>query len=205
MADVVFVFGRSNRPLFGDIFTMTSKMLPEITKSDGYPKITVANTLVEKFANGEIRIVINCNLRGKSVYIFETADNTPEFSINDYPQSLYLLIDACRRSSTEDITLVIPNHFYAQQDKKDHPPCSNVCKGSRVNFGKNIQVARIITVDLHTAQIQGFFDIPVDNIFAIGDLVSHVDMLMSKHDPARYVLISPNVGGEKRIESWHKN
>lgn len=138
------------------------------------------------------------------MYIFETADDTPEFSVNDYLQSMYLLIDACKRASAENITLVIPNYFYARQDKKDNPHVPISAKVVASILEKVFNVTRVITVDLHAAQIQGFFDIPVDNIFAIRDLVTHVKMLMSVHEPARYVLISPDVGGEKRIESWHK-
>ena len=123
-------------------------------------KLKLINTNIKRFADGEIYIEINENIRGNSVFVIQST-STPA---NDNIMELLLCIDALRRSSAKNITAVIPYFGYARQDRKVAPRTSisaKVVSNLITNAGAN----RIVTVDLHAGQIQGFFDIPVDNLF----------------------------------------
>lgn len=168
--------GTSNQRLSKDI----SKQL----------KLKLINTNIKRFADGEIYIEINENIRGNSVFVIQST-STPA---NDNLMELLLCIDALRRSSAKNITAVIPYFGYARQDRKVAPRTSisaKVVSNLITNAGAN----RIVTVDLHAGQIQGFFDIPVDNLFTTPLFARYIKR---KFKTKNLVCVSPDVGGVQR-------
>ena len=134
---------------------------PLLSKSiSKHLRLKLINTNIKNFADGEIYVEINENIRGNSVFVVQST-STPA---NDNLMELLLCIDALKRSSAKNITAVIPYFGYARQDRKVVPRTSisaKVVSNLITNAGAN----RIVTVDLHAGQIQGFFDMPVDNLF----------------------------------------
>ena len=168
--------GTSNQRLSKDI----SKQL----------KLKLINTNIKRFADGEIYIEINENIRGNSVFVIQST-STPA---NDNLMELLLCIDALRRSSAKNITAVIPYFGYARQDRKVAPRTSisaKVVSNLITNAGAN----RIVTVDLHAGQIQGFFDIPVDNLFTTPLFARYIK---KKFKTKNLVCVSPDIGGVQR-------
>merc|ERR1711904_333325 len=137
--------------------TSNLKLSKEISKQ---LKLKLVNTNIKRFADGEIYIEINENIRGNSVFVIQST-STPA---NDNLMELLLCIDALRRSSAKNITAVIPYYGYARQDRKVVPRTSISAKVV-ANLISNAGASRVVTVDLHAGQIQGFFDMPVDNLF----------------------------------------
>ena len=153
-------------------------------------KLKLINTNIKRFADGEIYIEINENIRGNSVFVIQST-STPA---NDNLMELLLCIDALRRSSAKNITAVIPYFGYARQDRKVAPRTSisaKVVSNLITNAGAN----RIVTVDLHAGQIQGFFDIPVDNLFTTPLFARYIKR---KFKTKNLVCVSPDVGGVQR-------
>jgi ribose-phosphate pyrophosphokinase len=153
-------------------------------------KSKLINTNIKRFADGEIYIEINENIRGNSVFVIQSTSNPA----NDNILELLLCIDALRRSSAKNITAVIPYFGYARQDRKVAPRTSisaKVVSNLITNAGAN----RIVTVDLHAGQIQGFFDIPVDNLFTTPLFARYIK---KKFKSKNLVCVSPDVGGVQR-------
>ena len=153
-------------------------------------KLKLVNTNIRRFADGEIYIEINENIRGNSVFVIQST-STPA---NDNLMELLLCIDALRRSSAKNITAVIPYFGYARQDRKVAPRTSisaKVVSNLITNAGAN----RIVTVDLHAGQIQGFFDIPVDNLFTTPLFARYIK---KKFKTKNLVCVSPDIGGVQR-------
>ena len=123
-------------------------------------KLKLINTNIRRFADGEIYIEINENIRGNSVFVIQSTSNPA----NDNLMELLLVIDALKRSSAKTITAVIPYFGYARQDRKVAPRTSISAK-VMANLITNAGATRVVTVDLHAGQIQGFFDMPVDNLY----------------------------------------
>ena len=153
-------------------------------------KAKLVNTNIKRFNDGEIYIEINENIRGNSVFVVQST-STPA---NDNLMELLLSIDALRRSSAKNITAVIPYFGYARQDRKVVPRTSisaKVVSNLITNAGAN----RVLTVDLHAGQIQGFFDIPVDNLFTTPIFARHIKKRLKKQ---KLICVSPDVGGVQR-------
>jgi len=161
------------------------KLMEDIAR---YLEVVPAESVVSRFSDGEIRVQILENVRGDDVFIVQStqppADNLME---------LLLLIDAARRASASRVTAVIPYFGYARQDRKDQPrvPISSKLVA---NLIERAGADRVLTVDLHADQIQGFFDIPVDNLYATPIFREYFGHL----DPDRYVIVSPDIGSIKR-------
>ena len=167
--------------------TSNPRLSKEISKK---LKPKLINTNIKRFADGEIYIEINENIRGNSVFVIQST-STPA---NDNIMELLLCIDALRRSSAKNITAVIPYFGYARQDRKVAPRTSisaKVVSNLITNAGAN----RIVTVDLHAGQIQGFFDIPVDNLFTTPLFARYIK---KKFKNKNLVCVSPDVGGVQR-------
>jgi len=167
--------------------TSNPRLSKEISKK---LKSKLINTNIKRFADGEIYIEINENIRGNSVFVIQST-STPA---NDNLMELLLCIDALRRSSAKNITAVIPYFGYARQDRKVAPRTSisaKVVSNLITNAGAN----RIVTVDLHAGQIQGFFDIPVDNLFTTPLFARYIK---KKFKSKNLVCVSPDVGGVQR-------
>ena len=153
-------------------------------------KLKLVNTNIKKFADGEIYIEINENIRGNSVFVIQSTSNPA----NDNLMELLLIIDALRRSSAKNITAVIPYYGYARQDRKVAPRTSISAKVV-ANLLTNAGASRIVTVDLHAGQIQGFFDMPVDNLFTTPLFAKYIKR---KFKNKKLICVSPDVGGVQR-------
>ncbi|MFP4459541.1 MAG: ribose-phosphate diphosphokinase [Candidatus Zixiibacteriota bacterium] len=148
-----------------------------------------------RFADGEIRAQIQENIRGKDIYIIQSTEPPAE----NYMELLFL-VDAARRSSARRITAVIPYFGYARQDRKEQPRVP-ISSKLLANLLETAGVDRILTMDLHAAQIQGFFKIPVDHLLSDMVFDEFVMGLIDKQGPI--VVVSPDVGGVKRLQ--HSN
>ena len=149
---------------------------------------------IDRFADGEFAVSFDESVRGHSVYLVQsTCPST------DNLMELLLMADAARRASAYKVIAVIPYFGWARQDRKDKP---RVSIGAKVvaNMLQSVGIDRVITVDLHADQIQGFFDIPVDHLFGANVLAPYVASLKLKN----LVVASPDVGGSKRAANFGK-
>ena len=159
-------------------------------------KSKLVNSSIRKFADGEIYIEINENIRGNSIFIIQSIASPA----NDNLMELLLCIDALKRSSAKNITAVIPYFGYARQDRKVVPRTSISAKLVS-NLITKAGADRVVTVDLHAGQIQGFFDIPVDNLFATPIFARHVKKNIKNKN---IICVAPDVGGTERARALGK-
>ncbi|NBQ39669.1 MAG: ribose-phosphate diphosphokinase [Alphaproteobacteria bacterium] len=181
-ADIKLVAGNSNRALAEAI--------------GAYLSLPLAKAQVRRFADMEIFVEIQENVRGQDVFIIQSTS----FPTNDHLMELLIITDALRRASAKRITAVIPYFGYARQDRKAGPRTPISAK-LVANLIAQSGVDRILTVDLHAGQIQGFFDIPTDNLFAAPlmarDIKEHLDT-------SNTMVVSPDVGGVVRARALAK-
>ena len=172
----------SNRPLAEKIST--------------YLDIPLTNAEVKNFKDREVFVKVNENVRGKDVFVLQPTC----FPTNDNLMELLIMVDALKRASAQRITAVIPYFGYARQDRR--PRSTRVPISARVvaNMLEAVGVNRVLTMDLHADQIQGFFDIPVDNIYASPVLLS--DLQAKNYEDL--VVVSPDVGGVVRARALAK-
>ena len=161
-----------------------------------YLKTKLVNSSIRKFADGEIYVEVNENIRGNSIFIIQSVSSPA----NDNLMELLLCIDALKRSSAKNITAVIPYFGYARQDRKVVPRTSISAKLVS-NLITKAGADRVVTVDLHAGQIQGFFDIPVDNLFATPIFARHVK---KKIKSKKIICVAPDVGGTERARALGK-
>jgi ribose-phosphate pyrophosphokinase len=162
----------------------------------------LGNALVDKFRNEECRIEIKENVRGAEIFVFQSlARSLSGNSVNDSLVELLLMIDAMRRASAYRITAVVPYYGYAKQDKKTkgREPISAKLVANMI---ETAGARRLVTLDLHAAQIQGFFDLPVDNLEAAPTLYTYLRQQGLIGD--RVVVVSPDAGGVPRAEKIAK-
>ena len=165
-------------------------------KISKYLKNKLVNSSIRKFSDGEIYIEINENIRGNSIFIIQSVSSPA----NDNLMELLLCIDALKRSSAKNITAVIPYFGYARQDRKVVPRTSISAKLVS-NLITNSGADRVVTLDLHSGQIQGFFDIPVDNLFATPIFARH---FKRKIKTRNMICVAPDVGGTARARALGK-
>ncbi len=151
--------------------------------------------LVGRFSEGEIRVKINENVRGKDVFIVQPTCPPS----NDNLMELLILLDAIRRASARRITAVIPYYGYARQDRKDQPRVPITAK-LVANLITTAGANRVLTMDLHAGQIQGFFDIPLDHLYA----VTVFQRYLSRRRLKSLIVVSPDVGGIKIARAYAK-
>ena len=156
-------------------------------------KLKLVNSNIKRFSDGEIYVEINENIRGNSIFVIQSI-STPA---NDNLMELLICIDALRRSSAKNITAVIPYFGYARQDRKVVPRTAISAKLVS-NLITNAGAHRIVTVDLHAGQIQGFFDIPVDNLFSTPIFSKHIKKYISNKN---IICVAPDVGGVERARA----
>ena len=156
-------------------------------------KTKLVHSSIRKFADGEIYIEINENIRGNSIFLIQST-SAPA---NDNLMELLLCIDALKRSSAKNITAVIPYFGYARQDRKVAPRTSISAKLVS-NLITKAGADRVVTVDLHAGQIQGFFDIPVDNLFATPIFARHIKRKIKNKN---LICVAPDVGGVERARA----
>ena len=161
-----------------------------------YLKTKLVNSSIRKFSDGEIYVEINENIRGNSIFIIQSVSSPA----NDNLMELLLSIDALKRSSAKSITAVIPYFGYARQDRKVVPRTSISAKLVS-NLITKAGADRVVTVDLHAGQIQGFFDIPVDNLFSTPIFARHI---RKKIKSKKTICVAPDVGGTERARALGK-
>ena len=165
-------------------------------KISKFLKNKLVNSSIRKFSDGELYIEIHENIRGNSIFIIQSISSPA----NDNLMELLLCIDALKRSSAKNITAVIPYFGYARQDRKVVPRTSISAKLVS-NLITKAGADRIVTLDLHSGQIQGFFDIPVDNLFATPIFARHIK---KKIKSKNLICVAPDVGGTARARALGK-
>jgi len=161
----------------------------------GFIGVKPGDIEVGRFSNGEIKVIINENVRGSDAFVVQPTSSP----VNDNLMELLIIIDALRRASADRITAVIPFYGYARQDRKTRgrePITAKLVANLLVTAGAD----RILTMDLHAGQIQGFFDIPVDHLTAVGILSDYVKQQAVED----MVVVSPDAGGIARARSMAK-
>ena len=159
-------------------------------------KVKLADASIDTFSDGEIRVKISENVRGHDVFVVQSTSSPS----NDNLMELLIMIDALKRASAQRITAVLPYFGYARQDRKDQPRVPITAK-LVANLLTVAGADRVLTIDLHAGQIQGFFDIPLDHLFAFTIMTEYIKKL--KLDP-KLVIVSPDVGGIKTARAYAK-
>jgi ribose-phosphate pyrophosphokinase len=178
--------GNSNRPLAEAI--------------SAYLNLPLVNASVRRFSDMEVFVEIQENVRGEDMFVVQSTS----FPANDNLMELLVTLDALRRSSARRITAVIPYYGYARQDRKSGPRTPISAK-LVANLITKAGADRVLTVDLHAGQIQGFFDIPTDNLFAAGVLTKDItERFVAKGGNSDLVIVSPDVGGVVRARAIAK-
>ena len=180
----------------GQLKVFSGNANPELAKKIAkFLKLELGDALVSTFSEGEIRVKINEDVRGRDVFIVQpTCPPT-----NNNLMELLIMIDAMKRASARRITAVIPYYGYARQDRKDQPRVPITAK-LVANLIESAGADRILTMDLHASQIQGFFDVPMDHLFAVNTVVDH----FAKKKMKDLVIASPDVGGIKMARAYAK-
>ena len=180
-------FDEMNRQLKLLTGTSNRSLAEEVASYLGVP---ISDMLVTRFSDGEVRVQINESIRGADVYVFQSLSHPS----NQHIMELLLIVDALRRSSAGRITAVIPYFAYARQDRQDKPrtPISSRVLADIISV---VGTERVVTVDLHSPQIQGFFSIPVDHLSAMPVLYDYLRKNVILEDP---VVVSPDAGGVER-------
>ena len=176
------VSGNSNRPLAEAIAA--------------YLKIPLAKAQVRRFADLEIFVEIQENVRGQDVFVIQSTS----FPANDNLMELLILIDTLKRASARRVTAVLPYYGYARQDRKPGPRTPISAK-LVANLIERAGADRVLTLDLHAGQIQGFFDIPTDNLFAAPVMMRDIQ---EQYGTDNLVVVSPDVGGVVRARALAK-
>jgi ribose-phosphate pyrophosphokinase len=190
---------------YGELKVFSGNAHPQLTRDIcEFLGVTPGQARLRRFPDSEVSFQIDENIRGTDVFIVQptcgtTAEGQPARSVDDHVMELMIMVDAFRRSSASRITAVLPYYGYARQDRKDKPrvPISaklvaNVLSAAGVN--------RLLTMDLHKAQIQGFFDIPVDHLFAAPVIIDY----LARQDFARLTIVAPDAGGAERARAYAK-
>jgi len=174
--------GNSNRPLAEAI--------------GQYLKVPFTKAVVRRFADMEVFVEVQENVRGEDMFVIQSTS----YPANDHLMELLIIIDALRRSSARRITAVLPYFGYARQDRKPGPRTPISAK-LVANLITEAGANRVLTVDLHAGQIQGFFDIPTDNLYAAPVIVKDIQDYL---DGADLMIVSPDVGGVVRARALAK-
>ena len=176
------VAGNSNRPLAEEIATAL--------------KLSLTKGVVKRFADMEVFVEVQENVRGEDVFVLQSTS----FPANDNLMELLILVDALKRASARRITAVMPYFGYARQDRKPGPRTPISAK-LVANLIERAGVDRVMTLDLHAGQIQGFFDIPTDNLFSAPVMVRDIQ---ERYELSNLVVVSPDVGGVVRARGLAK-
>ena len=179
-----------------DLRVFTGNANPELArKICGDLNISLGEALVTAFSDGEIRVEIGENVRGRDVFLIQSTSPPANHNLME----LLIMIDAVKRASARRITAVIPYFGYARQDRKVHPRVPITAK-LVADLLTTAGADRILTMDLHVGQIQGFFDIPVDNLYASPVMIPHI----SKNFNHDLTIVSPDAGGVPRARAYAK-
>ncbi|MGK5083971.1 ribose-phosphate pyrophosphokinase [Bdellovibrionota bacterium FG-1] len=185
MRDWVLLSGNANRPL-------ALKICEKLGKPLGHAE-------VRRFSDGEVFVEIKENVRGRDVYVIQSTCRP----VNDTLMELLIMIDALKRASAKEITAVIPYFGYGRQDRKVAPrtPISAKLTADLITAAG---ATRVVSMDLHAGQIQGFFNIPFDNLFASPVMLQHIRKELSEKLGSQLVVVSPDAGGVERARAIAK-
>src|SRR5205809_5694665 len=185
---------------FGELKVFAGSAHPELAREIAdILGIQVGQARLRRFPDTEVSFQIDENIRGTDVFVVQPTCATGTGSVDQHLVELLIMIDAFRRSSAARITAVLPYYGYARQDRKDKPrvPISAKLVANLLGAaGTN----RVLTMDLHKAQIQGFFDIPVDHLFAAPVIIEYLARLESP----QLTLVAPDAGGAERARAYAK-
>jgi ribose-phosphate pyrophosphokinase len=181
---------------FGELKIFTGSAHPQLTREIAdFLGIPIGQARLRRFPDSEVSFQIDENIRGTDVFIVQPTSNP----VDQHLMEMLIMVDAFRRSSAARITTVIPYYGYARQDRKDKPRVPISAK-LVANLLSAAGTHRVLTMDLHKAQIQGFFDIPVDHLFAAPVIIEYLARL---HHP-RLTIVSPDAGGAERARAYAK-
>jgi len=170
---------------------------PPLAKAiSDYLKVPLTKAVVRRFADMEVFVEIQENVRGEDVFVIQSTS----FPANDNLMELLIIIDALRRASARRVTAVLPYFGYARQDRKAGPRTPISAK-LVANLVSTAGANRVLTLDLHAGQIQGFFDIPTDNLFAAPVMVADIEQQFAGRN---LMIVSPDVGGVVRARALAK-
>ncbi len=180
-----------------DLMVFTGNANPELAKKiTDILNIPLGNATVTQFSDGEICVEINENVRGSDVFVVQSTCAPTHNNLME----LIIIVDALRRASAGRITAVVPYFGYARQDRRVRsarvPITAKVVADMMVGVG----IDRVLTVDLHAEQIQGFFDVPVDNVYASPELITDIN----KQEYENLLVVSPDIGGVVRARALAK-
>jgi ribose-phosphate pyrophosphokinase len=181
---------------FGELKVFSGSAHPQLTKEIAdFLGIPIGQARLRRFPDSEVSFQIDENIRGADVFIVQPTSNP----VDQHLMELLVMIDAFRRSSAARITAVVPYYGYARQDRKDKPRVPISAK-LVANLLSAAGTNRVLTMDLHKAQIQGFFDIPVDHLFAAPAIIEYCARL----NYPDLTIVSPDAGGAERARAYAK-
>lgn len=181
----------------GSVKLVRGNSNPRLAEAIGaFLRTPIANAVVRRFADMEIFVEILENVRGSDVFVIQSTS----YPANDHLMELLIIIDALRRASARRITAVVPYFGYARQDRKPGPRTPISAK-LVANMITEAGADRVLTLDLHAGQIQGFFDIPTDNLYAAPVMVRDI---RERFDLSNVMVVSPDVGGVVRARGLAK-
>src|SRR5213595_1950559 len=185
---------------FGELKVFSGSAHPELAREiAAFLGVPVGQARLRRFPDTEVSFQIDENIRGTDVFVVQPTCATSRGSVDQHLMELMIMVDAFRRSSAARITAVLPYYGYARQDRKDKPrvPISAKLMANLITAaGAN----RVLTMDLHKAQIQGFFDIPVDHLFAAPSIIEY--LVRQNFGPV--TIVSPDAGGVERARAYAK-
>src|SRR2546426_6293782 len=185
---------------FGELKVFSGSAHPELAREiAAFLGVSLGQARLKRFPDSEVSFQIDENIRGTDVFIVQPTCANGTASVDQHLVELLIMTDAFRRSSAARITAVIPYYGYARQDRKDKPrvPISAKLVANLLGAaGTN----RVLTMDLHKAQIQGFFDIPVDHLFAAPVIVDY----LARMDHPNLTMVAPDAGGAERARAYAK-
>jgi len=190
---------------YGDLKVFSGSAHPQLTRDIcEFLGVPVGQARLRRFPDSEVSFQIDENIRGTDVFIVQPTCQTaleamPWRSVDDHVMELLIMVDAFRRSSASRITAVLPYYGYARQDRKDKPRVPISAK-LVANVLSAAGTHRVLTMDLHKAQIQGFFDIPVDHLFAAPVIIDY----LSRQGLPRLTIVAPDAGGAERARAYAK-
>ena len=181
---------------FGDLKIFSGSAHPQLAKEIAdFLGLPLAQARLRRFPDSEVSFQIDENIRGADVFVVQPTSNP----VDEHLMEMLIMCDAFRRSSAARITAVVPYYGYARQDRKDKPRVPISAK-LVANLLSAAGFNRVLTMDLHKAQIQGFFDIPVDHLFAAPVIIEHLARL----NYPKLTIVSPDAGGAERARAYAK-
>ena len=187
---------------FGELKVFSGSAHPELAREiAAFLGVSVGQARLKRFPDSEVSFQIDENIRGTDIFVVQPTCANGSTSVDQQIMELLIMIDAFRRSSAARITAVLPYYGYARQDRKDKPRVPISAK-LVANLLSAAGANRVLTMDLHKAQIQGFFDIPVDHLFAAPVIVDYLSL--SRMDYPNLTMVAPDAGGAERARAYAK-